>query len=107
MNLGSEEVKNIFEIYLEQRHILSVDHDVDHGIVGQGGQKPSQDHKEQEEVEYPKSTATSMSISSTPTNPGVETDRQEPLTGSSFHCFLIELVHELLLHVILTKYFLM
>ena len=36
---------------LEYGDILTVDHDVDHGVVEEGGQQPAQHHQEQQEVE--------------------------------------------------------
>ena len=36
---------------LEYGDILPVDHDVDHGVVEEGGQQPAQHHQEQQEVE--------------------------------------------------------
>ena len=36
---------------LEYGDVLPVDHDVDHGVVEEGGQQPAQHHQEQQEVE--------------------------------------------------------
>ena len=36
---------------LEDGDVLPVDHDVDHGVVEEGGQQPAQHHQEQQEVE--------------------------------------------------------
>ena len=43
-------------MYLEERDILSIDHDVDHGVVHEGVEEPQQHHQEEEEVEDAETT---------------------------------------------------